>query len=58
MDGDICMNNFNILQADENMVYTNGKVFGTTIYLSSLDNSDNWYQITIEEAEEIKKQKE
>ena len=52
------MNNFNILQADENMVYTNGKVFGTTIYLSSLDNSDNWYQITIEEAEKIKKQKE
>ena len=52
------MSNFNILQADENMIYTNGEAFGTIIYLSPLDTPDNWYQITVEEAEEIKKQKE
>lgn len=52
------MSKFNILQASENMVYTNGETFGTIIYLSYLDSADNWYQITIEEAEEMKQKKE
>ena len=38
-----------ILTADEGYIYTNGKVYGSTIYLANDENADGFYQITREE---------
>ena len=43
---------FNILEANEGMIYTNNEAYGTKIYLGKYDNKDNWYQITLEEYKE------
>ena len=46
--------NDNVLKADEGMTLTNGEAFGKTIYLGINDSVDNWYEITDEEAKELK----
>jgi len=47
-----------VLKALKGMVYTNGEVFGNEIELAVSDSPDNWYQITVEEAEKIQREKE
>lgn len=42
-----------ILTADEGYVYTDGKIYGTVIYLAEGVNADNFKQITLEEYNEI-----
>ena len=44
--------------ASEGMTLTNGEVFGKEVYLGCNDSLDNWYEITDQEAEEIRKQQE
>ena len=41
------------LIADEGYVYTDGKIYGTTIYLAKGVNADNFKQITREEYEQM-----
>lgn len=38
------------LIATEGMVYTNGEIYGSVVYLGMGDSPDNWYQITEKEA--------
>jgi hypothetical protein len=47
-----------ILKAPEGKIYTNGEIYGTTIYLAVGVNPDDFYTISIEEYEEILKQQE
>ena len=47
------MNNRIILTADEGYVYTDGKIYGTVIYLAEGVSADNVRQITLEEYNEI-----
>lgn len=50
------MSNLRPKTASEGMVLTNGEVYsdaGGTIYLGVNDSSDNWYEITAEEAERL-----
>ena len=44
------------LKADENMVLTNGETFssiGGSVYLGVNDSTENWYEITAEQAEQL-----
>ena len=41
------------LEAKEGYVYSNGEVYGQTVYLSDLDSPDNWKEMSIEEAEQL-----
>ena len=47
--------NDNVLKADEGMTLTNGEAFGKVVYLGINDSMNNWYEITDEEAEELRK---
>ena len=47
------MNNRIVLTADEGYVYTNGEIYGTTIYLAENMNADDFAQITREKYEQI-----
>ena len=47
------MNNRIVLTADEGYVYTNGEIYGTTIYLAENMNADDFTQITREKYEQI-----
>ena len=38
-----------ILVANEGYVYTNGEIYGTTIYLAEGKSAEDFYQIPIEE---------
>ena len=38
-----------ILTADDGYIYTNGKIYGSTIYLADGENADGFYKITREE---------
>lgn len=42
-----------ILTADEGYVYTDGKIYGSMIYLAEGVSADNFKQITLEEYNEI-----
>lgn len=42
-----------MIYADEGKVLTNGKVYGVRIYLSTTDKLEDFYEITMEEYEEI-----
>lgn len=42
-----------VLHAEVGMKLTNGKVFGDTIRLGLRDTTDNWYEITEDEAEQM-----
>ena len=33
-----------ILEAEPGFLITNGEVYGKKVYLSPLDNQDNWYE--------------
>lgn len=49
------------LQAEENMVLTNGEAYssiGGMVYLGKNDSSSNWYEITAEEYKAIQEEKE
>lgn len=46
-----------VLKALKGMVYTNGEVFGNEIELAVSDSPDNWYEITVEEAEKIQEER-
>ena len=43
------------VEASEGYVLTNGETFGNPIFLGANDSIENWYEITIEEAEAIQK---
>ncbi len=43
----------NVLIANEEYIYTNGKTFGYIIRLGMNDSSDNWWEITEKEYEKI-----
>ena len=45
------MENRTILTADEGYVYTNGEVYGSTIYLAEGESADSFRQISREEYE-------
>ena len=47
------MDKNNVLTAREGYVYTNGETFSNVIRLGINDSADNWYEITIEEAERL-----
>ena len=47
-----------VLRADEGFVYTNGEIYGTTIYLAEGISADGFYQITREEYENILREEE
>ena len=47
------MDNRIILTADEGYVYTDGKIYGTVIYLAEGVSANNFRQITLEEYNEI-----
>ena len=47
-----------VLRADEGFVYTNGEIYGTTIYLAEGISADGFYQITKEEYENILREEE
>ena len=42
-----------IIEANEGMIYTNGEIYGTTIYLAEGVDKDSFYQITVAEYEAI-----
>ena len=42
-----------VLEADEGKILTNGEIFSTVVYLGVNDSSENWKEITEEEAVEI-----
>ena len=44
-----------VLRASEGHKLTNGKTYGSTVVLGTGDSPDNWYEITIEEYNEIMK---
>lgn len=46
------------LKASEGMTLTNGDVFGKEIYLGKGDSADNWYEISDEEAERIRTERD
>lgn len=47
-----------VLKADEGFVYTNGEIYGTTIYLAEGVSANGFYQITKEEYENILREEE
>ncbi len=44
------------LNATEGMIYTNGEIYGRTIFLGSGDSPDNWHEIPLAEYDERKKE--
>ena len=46
------------LIANEGMVYTNGEIFGSIIYLAEGVSTDDFYEITREEYERILEEQE
>ena len=46
------------IEASEGMTLYNGEVMGKVIFLGSGDSADNWWEITDEEAEEIRAKQE
>ena len=44
-----------VLKAEENMTLTNGEAFGKVVYLGKNDSTDNWYEITDEEAQAMQR---
>ena len=45
------------LTTADGMTLTNGEVYGKEVYLGKGDSPENWYEITDEEYEKIKKEK-
>ena len=45
--------NQTVLKAEEGKLLTNGDTFGTVVYLAENDSPNNWYEITVEEYENI-----
>lgn len=41
------------LRASEGMVYTNGQIYNKLVFLGIGENRQDWYEISIEEAEKI-----
>jgi hypothetical protein len=46
-----------IIEASDGMVLYNGKGFGSRIRLADWDSPDNWWEITEEEAAEIRRER-
>lgn len=46
-----------IIKSQKGMVFTNGEVFAKEIELAVSDSPDNWYEITVEEAEKIQNER-
>ncbi len=44
---------YNKLEASEGMILTNGEACGRVIYLGTNDTAANWYEITLEQYQEI-----
>lgn len=42
-----------VLYADENMMLTNGEVYGSVIYLAENDDGADFYEITQEQYDEM-----
>ena len=42
------------LIASEGTILTNGQAYGTEVYLGKNDIADNWYEILLDEYEQIK----
>lgn len=47
-----------VLKAEEGKVLTNGTDFGKVVYVGKNDSQNNWQEITIEEANELRKLEE
>ena len=47
-----------VLRASEGHMLTNGIAYGETVALGKGDKPENWHEITIEEYERIKAEKE
>ncbi len=46
-----------IIKSQKGMVFTNGEVFAKEIELAVSDSPNNWYEITVEEAEKIQNER-
>lgn len=46
------------LTPSEGMVLTNGETYSTEVYLGKNDSPDNWYELPVEEYEEIMAEQE
>jgi hypothetical protein len=42
-----------VLYADDGKVLTNGEIYGTQIFLADGESADDYYEISVEEYEEI-----
>jgi hypothetical protein len=42
-----------VIYADDNKVLTNGKTYGTQIFLADGESAEDYYEISVEEYEEI-----
>lgn len=42
-----------VLKAENSKILTNGNTYGTVVYLAPEDSENNWYEITVEEYEQI-----
>lgn len=47
-----------VLKADEDFIYTDGEIYGTIIYLEEGKDIEKFYQISLEEYENIFKEEE
>lgn len=47
-----------VIEATEGHVLTDGNIFGITIYLAEGETGENFYEITLEEYNEIKESEE
>ena len=47
-----------VLRAGEGHMLTNGNAYGKTVVLGVGDSPDNWHEITVDEYEEIMRERE
>lgn len=44
--------------ATEGMILTNGEIYGKTVFLGNSDSPDNWWEIPMENYEEVMENEE
>ena len=43
----------NVINAKEGFILTNGEVYANSVQLGKYDKEENWYEITLDEYEDI-----